>query len=294
MAGIGLVGSGGGQVGEFFVFADDGDQGLGGTREAAVAAVDEAEFAPEVDAFYVEELYFSGFHLVAGEALADEGDSGVGSDEALDHADAGKLHGDANAGTIGTEKLVQNLAGEASARENQGLRGYFLESDLGTMSERIAAADHESQAVARDMVDFERRGLDRKCDDADVYGAVLDALENLVAEIAVDADVDLRITALKLGENIREKIEAGGFVGAEDERALHDIAAVGDDLNGFIAEAEKALGVLEKDFASGSELDGFGGAVEKSGAISLFELADLGADGGLRTEHFLPSAREAL
>ena len=90
---------------------------MGGAREAAVAAVDEAEFAPEIDAFDVQELYFAGFDLIAGEAFANEGDASVGGDEALDHADAGELHGDAEAGAIGAEKLVQHLAREAGARE---------------------------------------------------------------------------------------------------------------------------------------------------------------------------------
>jgi hypothetical protein len=144
------------------------------------------------------------------------------------------------------------------------------------------------------MMNFESGRFDGKSDDADVHGAVFDALQNFMAEIAIDADVHLGIAALKFGENIREKIEAGGFVGAENERALHDIAAVGDDLNGFIAEAEKALGIFKEDFSRGSELDGLGGAVQKTGAIGLFELADLGADGGLRAKNFLPSAREAL
>ncbi|HEY6386134.1 MAG TPA: hypothetical protein VIX91_10670 [Candidatus Acidoferrum sp.] len=46
-----LVGGAGGGIGEFFVFADYGDKGLSGAREAAVAAVDETEFTPEIDAF---------------------------------------------------------------------------------------------------------------------------------------------------------------------------------------------------------------------------------------------------
>ena len=293
---LGLVGGsgGGGGVGEFFVFADYGDKGLGGAREAAVAAVDETEFAPEVDAFHVEELYFAGFYLIAGEALADEGDAGVGGDEALDHADAGKLHDDAQAGSVGAEKFVEDLASEAGAREDQRLAGDFFERDLGAMRERIAGADHEAEAVSREVMNFKRRRFNGESDDADVNGAVFDALQDLVAEIAIDADVDLRIAALEFGEYVGEKIEASGFVGAEDKRALHDVAAVGNDLNGFVAETEKTFGVFEEDFAGGSQLDGFSGTVEEAGAIGLFELADLGADGGLGAENFLAGAREAF
>ncbi len=47
-----LAGGGfGGRLGGFAVIADDADEGLGGAGKAAVAAVDEAELAPEVHAF---------------------------------------------------------------------------------------------------------------------------------------------------------------------------------------------------------------------------------------------------
>jgi len=125
-----LVRSGGGEVGEFFVFANDGDQCLGGARQAAVAAIDEAKFAPEIDAFDVEQLHFASLHLVARKTFANEGDTGISADESLDHADAGKLHHDAQAGTIGTKQLVQDLSCETSARKNQGLPGDFLDELL--------------------------------------------------------------------------------------------------------------------------------------------------------------------
>jgi len=289
-----LVGGCGGGVGEFFVFADDGDEGLGGAGKAAVAAVDETEFAPEVDAFDVEELYFAGFDLIASEAFADEGDAGVGGYEALDHANAGKLHGDAETGAVGAEKLVEDLAREAGARKDERLCGDFFERDLGAMRKRIASADHEAEAVAREVMDFKGRRLDGESDDADIHGAVFDALQDFVAEIAIDADMDLRIAALEFSEYIGQKIEASGFVGAENERTLHNVAAIGNDLNGFVAETKKALGVFEEDFAGRSQLDGFSGTVEEACAIGLFKLADLCADGGLRAENFLTGAREAF
>jgi hypothetical protein len=106
--------------------------------------------------------------------------------------------------------------------------------------------------------------------------------------------VDLRVAALKIGEHVGKQIETGSFVGAENERALHNVSAVSHDLDGFIAEAEKSLGVFEKDLAGRSQLDGFSGTVQETGAVGLFELANLGADGGLRTKNLLSCAREAL
>src|ERR1700676_95421 len=95
--------------------ADHVDQGLNGARQAAVAAIDKREFAPEVDTFDVQELHFAGLHLIAGEAFADDGNADISGDEGLDHADAGEFHGDLQAGTVRTEKLVKDLAGVAGA-----------------------------------------------------------------------------------------------------------------------------------------------------------------------------------
>src|SRR6266478_5754929 len=290
-ASSGLAGDGGfGGVGGLAVFADDADEGLGGAREAAVAAGDQAELAPEVHTFNGEQFHFSGFHVVLGKTLANEGDAGVSGDEALDHADAGQFHGDVNARAIGPEEFVENLAGEAGARKDKRLLGDFGEGDLGAMSERVAGADHEAQTVLVNVVHLQIGRLDGQRDDANVNGTVLDALQDLVAEVAVNADVHERIAALKFGKNVGEEIEAGGFIGAENDWSLNDVAAVGNDLNGFVAHAEKLFGVLEENLAGGSQLDGLGGTVQEPGLVGLLELANLGANRGLRAEDFLARA----
>src|SRR4029077_1855398 len=135
----------------------------------------------------------------------------------------------------------------------------FGESDLGAMSQGVFCADHEAQAVFVNVVHLQIGRFDGKRDNADIHGAILDALQDLVAEISVDTDMHQRIAALKLGKNIREQVQAGGFVGAEDNGALNDVAAVGNELNGFIAHTKQLFGVFEENLARGSELDGLGG-----------------------------------
>src|ERR1700719_776024 len=130
--------------------ADHVDEGLNGARQAAVAAVDEREFAPQVDALNIQELYFPGLDLIAGEAFADDGDADVSSDESFNHADAGELHGHLQPGTIRAKKLVEHLASVAGPRENQGRGGDFFEGDMAALRERILRADHEAQAGAID------------------------------------------------------------------------------------------------------------------------------------------------
>src|SRR5947207_15805036 len=97
-----------------------------------------------------------------------------------------------------------------------------------------------------------------------------------MAEVAVDADVHQRITPLEFGKNVGEPVEAGGFIGAEGDRALNNVAAVRNDLNGFVAHAKQLLRVLEKNFAGRSEVDGVGGRVGEPGVLGLFELRDVG------------------
>ena len=42
----------------------------GGARESAVAAIDEAQFAPEIDVGYFDQFYFTGTDFVARESLS--------------------------------------------------------------------------------------------------------------------------------------------------------------------------------------------------------------------------------
>ena len=272
------------------MLADDADERLRGAGEATVATVDEAKFTPEVHAFNGKQLHFSGLHIILCKALADKRNASIGSDKALDHTDAGQLHGDVNASAIRPEKLVEHLASEAGARKNERLLGDFSKSDLGAMRERVLGANHEAEAIFVDVVHLQIGRLDGQGNDAHIDRAIFDALQNLVAEVAINADVHERIAALKLRKNVRKKIEAGRFVSAEDDGALNDVAAISDNLDGFVAQAKQLFSVLEKNFAGGSQLDGLGGAVEKPGFISLFELANLGADSGLRAENFLARA----
>ena len=138
-----------------------------------------------------------------------------------------------------------------------------------------------AHAIFINVMNFEIGRLQRKRDNTDVDGAVFDALQNLVTEIAIDADVDLRVSTLKFRKNVGEEIEASSLIGAKDDWTLDDVAAIGDDLNGFVAQAKQAFGVIEEDFTGGSELDGLGGTIQEFGAISLLELTNLRTDGRL-------------
>src|SRR5216684_374277 len=197
-------------------------------------------------------------------------------------------------GSFGGFAVLANEGDKGLCGAREAAIAAVNEAKLRAVRQRVARTDHEAQAILIDVVNLEIRRLDRERHDTDVDRAVFHPLQYLVAEVAVDTDVNQRIAALKFGKHIRQKIEAGGFVGAKNYGALHDIAAVRDNLDGFITETQKFFGIIEQDLAGRRQLDGFGGAVEELGTVGLFELADLRADGRLRTENFLPGARKTL
>ena len=135
-------------------------------------------------------------------------------------------------------------------------------------------------------------GFYRHGHDAHVDGPVLQLLENLVAEIAVDAELHVGIEAAVLGENFGQHVQAGGFIRADDHGSARIGAVIGNGKQGFITQLQQAFGVGEQDAAGGRERHVLAGAVEEAIAIVLLKLADLGAHGGLRTENFLSGTRE--
>ena len=73
------------------------------------------------------------------------------------------------------------------------------------------------------------RGL-RQRDDAQVHGAFLHFLQNLVAEIPVNRDLDLRVKLLEARESLRKNVKAGGFVGADEKLAARRLVELRDGL----------------------------------------------------------------
>jgi hypothetical protein len=65
---------------------------------------------------------------------------------------------------------------------------------------------------------------------------------------------------------------------------------VGDGHKRLFAQQFEALGVVEEDESGRSQLYGFAGAIEKSIAVFLLELADLGANRGLGAKYLLAGA----
>src|SRR5438445_1456745 len=64
---------------------DQGDEGVRHARQAAIAAVDQSEFAPELHVRETDELDLARAHLIASKAGADQRYPQARRDKAFDH-----------------------------------------------------------------------------------------------------------------------------------------------------------------------------------------------------------------
>src|ERR1700756_897188 len=127
---------------------------------------------------------------------------------------------------------------------------------------------------------------------ANINRAILQLLDDFVAEVPVDANLHAGIEAAVFSKDIGQHVQAGGLVGPDYEGATRRDPLVGDREQRFVAQAEEPLGIAEQNSARRCKPDIFPGAVKELVTVLLFELPNLGADGRLRTEYFLPRARK--
>src|SRR5579862_7349992 len=181
----------------------------GRARKCAIAAVDKAQFAPKIDIGDFDEFHFAGADLVASKACADKRNAQARCHESLDHADAGKLHGNAELRAVWAEELVEQLPREPGLRNDQRLIRDFGRSHRLVLSQRTAGTHHQHQAVAKNRVCSEAGRFYGKRDDADVHGAIFHFLDYLSAEVAINANLHGWEPSVEFGEDIGQYVEAG-------------------------------------------------------------------------------------
>src|SRR4029077_4719350 len=114
----------------------------------------------------------------------------------------------------------------------------FADRNNIELSQRILWIDHHHELIAKDGMRLQAGGLDRQSHDSHVDGAVLQFLHNFVTEITVDADLYSRIEMAKLGENIRQNVQAGRFVGADHKSTARSAALISHRKQGFVAQLQ--------------------------------------------------------
>ena len=83
---------------------------------------------------------------------------------------------------------------------------------------------------------FEAGRFHRQSHNAQIDGAVFHALQNFVAEIAVDADLHVGKRAMEPGENFRQYVEAGGLVRADGQNATGHLRLIGHGAQRFLTQ----------------------------------------------------------
>src|SRR5690349_20545292 len=235
----------------------------------------------------------AGFDFVARKALADERNAQARRHEALDHADAGKLHRHSQLRAERAELLVENLAHEAGFWKQQRLINDVACADALITRKRIIGMNHQHQPIAENRMNLQARRFYRQGDDANVHRAIFDLLEHLVTEVAIDADLHRGKAPAVLSESLGKYVQTGGFVRADCEHAARRAGQVGDGAERFVAQREQTRGVFEKRFARDGKPNRLPHAIKKLLPVLVFKLVNLRADRGLRTIELLTRAGKA-
>ena len=102
---------------------------------------------------------------------------------------------------------------------------------------------HHLNFISKERNHFHIADVQRQGDDAEFDGALLNFLNDLMAEIAVNADLDQGIELFETGEGFRKHIKASCFVGADLKLAARCLVKLSDGLQGFLMQLDDFLGV---------------------------------------------------
>ena len=223
-----------------------------------------------------------------------ERNSEAGHDEALDHFGGVELHGDLGVVFDVFHPLIEAAAGGAGFREEEGVIDEVFGGDRRGEGEGMAGRDDEFELVGMNEDDLEFFLLDGELADAEVGEVIDDGFDDSGAVGAVDVDLDVGEKLFEFAEDVGKDVEAGGFVGGDDEFAAGHFIEFVDIVLRAAAEVENLFAVVGEDFSGGGEGDAGAEAIEEGGVEFLFELAHLSADGWLRAEAREGGLGEAL
>src|SRR5579872_1062051 len=165
--------------------------------------------------------------------------------------------------------------------------GDFADRHNLELGQGVLRADHQHQLISENWLDLQAGRLDRQRQNADFHGAVLELLDNLVTEIAIDTNLHWRISPAVLAEDLGQDVETCRFISSNSQGSARSTAVIGHCGERFVAQSFQSLGVFVEDLPGGSQLDRLAGAVEQTVPILLLQLTNLGADRRLRSKNLL-------
>src|SRR3954468_13516094 len=95
----------------------------------------------------------------------------------------------------------------------------------------VTMDEHDSQAIVGDWEGY----------DSEVHRVVDDGFENAGVVGALDVYRDVGILLLEVGKNVRQDVEAGAFVGADDNFAAGNTFHLGDRYQHGLAGVERVF-----------------------------------------------------
>src|SRR5438132_5933582 len=189
-------------------------------------------------------------------------------------------------------KPVNNNARVAGLGQDERKMRNLLQRNALFLRQRMILGGHSLHFIAKYPDHLQIIRIVGKRDDAHIDGTLLYLLQNLVAEIPVNTDLDHRVQLLKPREGLRQNVKARGLVRADVKFAPRRLVELGNGLQRLLLHGQEPLGVASQDLSRRSQLNLFAAAIEKLFTTLLLEQTDLSADCGLSAIELFRRARE--
>ena len=144
------------------------------------------------------------------------------------------------------------------------------------------AGQQQNDLVGVDLGDLQPLLLNGKLRDSEIGQVIQHRAHHARSVGAVHRKLDVRKFLFVFGEDHRQDVDAGGFVGGDHQLTARHVLQLVDGVLGAAPKIQDLFGVTGEDLAGGGQCDFGPQPFEQRGVQLLLELAHLRADGRLR------------
>src|SRR5579864_8071436 len=134
-----------------------------------------------------------GLRYAARGGFRHDADADLAFDQATHGVEAAQLHAQpqrpADAHGFGGQEA---LDGAGAVEADEIVLEHVLEADLGALRQRVILRDHQHETVAAERIGFQRAGIDRAGNDAEIGNPFGDETDDFVAQALFEIDADAR------------------------------------------------------------------------------------------------------
>src|SRR5712692_192437 len=271
------------------ILAFDGgvDECQGGAAEGFVLAKDEGEVTADVRVGDGNRSEHLGLDILLHMGAGDEAHADVRGHEALEQFAGIEFHGVLRLEPAFVEEIFERVASVYSLGHHQGKFGDFGDGGRFHFGQRMLRWGNNDQFIPMNEDYGEPVVADGKRNDAEVDGIVDYRFQNLAIVGALDVDGDIGVLLLEFGKDFGKDVQAGAFVGADDDLAAGHALGLGDGGQDDLAGFKCFFSILLEDLARSGDRNLAAGAVEELGPDLLLQGANLGGDRWLGAEALL-------